>query len=173
MNTQSFYDIPSILNEQNLPYILKRLDEEQFSFASCLTPDCSNKFREILADFYTKKIDLNNANLRCCSEITPPETYKQIKGWQQRAVRSEISKVFTLGYSDYLLSFGETECFVPHTDLEHNDDCLRLIAGKKLQIKDVQDNIYKNYSLKVKAFPTVPLHANCQHIITKVSELEL
>ncbi len=170
--TQSFNDIPSVLNEQNLPFILKRLNEEQFSKVSCLSGNCSGKFREILRDYYTKKIDLNNANLRCCSEINPPLTYKQIKGWQLRALRSEISKVFTLGYGDYLLSIGETECFVPHTDLEHNDECLRLIAGKNHSIKEIQENTYRNYGLKAKAFATVPLHANCQHIITKVPKLE-
>ena len=173
MNINSFYDIPSIVDTQNLPFILKRLDDEQFSFVSCLSSECSGKFREILRDFYAKKIDLNSANLRCCSEVNPPITYRQIKGWQLRALRSEISKVFTLGYGDYLLSIGETECFVPHTDLEHNDECLRLIAGKNLSIKAIQDNIYKNYGLKTKVFPTVPLHANCQHIITKVPKLEL
>lgn len=167
---KSFYDIPSLVGDQNLPYILKRLDEEQFSFVGCLTSECRDKFREILRDFYNKKIDLNFANLRCCSEINPPLTYRQINGWQQRALRTEISKVFTLGYGDYLLSIGETECYVPHNEFEQSQDCLRLIAGKKHKIRDIQDNIYKNYNLRIKAFPTVPLHANCQHIITKVPE---
>ena len=108
----------------------------------------------------------------CSQVVIPPETYKQTKNWQLRALRTEINKIFTLGYGDYLLSIGEKECFVPHTDLEHNDDCLRLIAGKNHSIKNIQDNIYKNYGLKAKEFPTVPLHANCQHIITQAPELE-
>ncbi len=172
MNQKSFNDIPSIIDEQNLHYILKRLVREEFSFVSCLTPDCLEKFRGILRDFFNNQIDLNNANILCSQVVIPPETYKQTKNWQLRALRTEINKIFTLGYGDYLLSIGEKECFVPHTDLEHNDDCLRLIAGKNHSIKNIQDNIYKNYGLKAKEFPTVPLHANCQHIITQAPELE-
>ncbi len=167
MTANSFRDIPSIVDKGNLPFILKRLDAEPFTYVGCLSPICVEKFREILGDFFNKKIDLNGAVLRVQSEVTPPITYKQSKRWQERAVRSEVSKIFTLGFGDYLLSIGETECFVPHTDLEQHDECMRLIAGKKHAIKTIQDNVYKNYGLRAPMFPTVPLHANCQHIITK------
>ena len=167
MTATSFYDIPLVVDNQNLPFIMKRLDVEEFSFVTCLTPQCKEKFREILRDFFAKKIDLNQAVIRACTEIVPPNTYKIIARWQERAIRSEISKIFTLGYGDYLLSIGETECFIPHTDLEKYDDCLRLIAGKTIPIKAIQENIYKNYRQKTVMHPTVPLHANCQHIITK------
>jgi hypothetical protein len=68
---------------------------------------------------------------------------------------------------DYLLSIGETECFIHHTNLEQHDECMRLIAGKTIPIKTFQENIYKNHNQKTSIYPTVPLHANCQHIITK------
>ena len=167
MTASSFYDIPSVVDNQNLPFIMKRLDVEEFSFVTCLTPQCKEKFREILRDFFNKKIDLGKSVIRACAEIAPPPAYKRKSRWQERAIRSEVSKIFTLGYGDYLLSIGETECFVPHTNLEKHDECLRLIAGKTIPIKAIHDNIYKNYGRQTAMYPTVPLHANCQHIITK------
>ncbi len=170
MDITSIYDIPRAIDEQSLPFILKRLDYEEFYYVGSLTQICKNNFRDILADFFTKKIDLNFANTRCCSELNPPTTYKQSKGWQLRLLKSEMNKVFTLGYGDYLLSLGEIECYVPHNNFEQSDDCLRLIAGRKHKIRDIQDNIYKNYKIRPPVYPTVPLHANCQHIITRVPD---
>jgi len=168
MTASSFFDIPSVIDKSNLPFIMKRLDAEQFAFVTFLTPQCKDKFREILRDFFNKKITLEQAVIRVNNEISPPFGYKRVDRWQERAVRSEVSKIFTLGYGDYLLSLGETECFIPHTSFDESAECTVLIAGKKFLIKDIQDNIYKNYKLKHPAFPTVPLHANCRHIITKV-----
>jgi hypothetical protein len=85
-------------------------------------------------------------------------------------LKGEISKIYTLGYGDYLLSIGETECYVPHNNYDQSDECLRLVAGKKHLIKDIQANIYRNYGLRTAVYPTVPLHADCQHIITKVPD---
>lgn len=168
MRITSCNEIPSALDEQNLPFILERLDDEGFSYVGCLTPFGKGNFRKILRDFFTKKIDMNFANLRCCSELNPPPAYRQSRGWQLRLLKSEIHKIYTLGYGDYLLSIGETECFVPHNNYDHSEECLRLIAGKKHLIKDIQANIYKNIGLRTPLYPTVPLHENCQHVITKI-----
>lgn len=167
MTASSFYDIPSVVDNNNLSFIMKRVDTEEFNFVTCLTPQCKEMFKKILRDFFSKTITLDQAVMRVHGEIVPPFGYKRVGRWQERLVRSEISKIFTLGYGDYLLSIGETDCFIPHTDLEKADECLRLIAGKTIPIKTIQDNIYKNYNQKAVMHPTVPLHANCQHIITK------
>jgi hypothetical protein len=168
MTVNSFFDIPSVIDDKSLPFILKQLNAEKFSFVTCLTPNCIEDFREILRGFFSKKITLNEAVIRAGQKIVPPAAYKKTSRWQERAVRSEISKIFTLGYGDYLLSIGETECFVPHTHFDESLECRALISGKRFPIKTIQDNIYKNYGLKHPSFPTVPLHANCRHIITKV-----
>jgi hypothetical protein len=169
MNISSSNDILLAVNQQSLPFILKRLDNEQFNNIDGLTSTCKHNLREILRDFYTKRIDLNFANIRCGSELNPRVTYRE-KGWQLRMLKSEINKVFTLGYGDYLLALGETECYIPHNNYDQNPDCLKLIAGKKHSIKLIQQNIYKNYDLKTKVYPTVPLHLDCQHIIVKVPD---
>ncbi len=168
MIANSFFDIPSLVDNKNLPFILKRLDNEQFSRVGCLSPNCIEKFREILRDFFNRKITLEEAVIRAGKEITPPITYKRVSRWQERAVRSEISKIFTLGFGDYLLSIGETECCIPHTKFDESLECKRVISGQKFPIKTIQDNIYENYGLRFPSHPTVPLHANCRHIITKI-----
>ena len=170
MPATSFYEIPSVIDDKNLLFIMKRLDIEQFPYVTCLTEQGKEKFRQILRDFFSMTITLNEAITQTSTEITPPITYKKINLWEESLVRSEVSKLFTLGYGDYLLSLGETDCFIPHTPEENNDECNRLIAGKRFPIKTIQDNIYKNYFLEVNIFPTVPLHANCQHIITKCAQ---
>jgi len=167
MVASSFYDIPSVIDKDNLPFIMKRLDSEEFSRVTCLTSECREKFREILRDFFNGKITLEQAIKRTQNEIIPPYGYKRISRWEERVVRSELSKIFTLGYGDYLLAIGEKDCYIPHTDLEQNDACMRLIAGRTIPIKTIQDNIYMNYDTRIIMHPTVPLHANCQHIITK------
>jgi hypothetical protein len=170
MKLSSSNDIPLAVNSQNLPFIIERLDDEGFDYVGGLTIWCKKNFREILRDFFTKKIKLDFANTRCCSELNPPTSYRPTLGWQLRMLKGEISKIYTLGYGDYLLSIGETECYVPHNNYDQNVDCLRLIAGQKHRIIDIQSNIYRNYGLKAPLYPTVPLHVDCQHIITKVPE---
>jgi len=165
----SFYDIPRVINSKNLPFITKRLKAEQFNLVKALTPAYKEKFRAILDDFFNKKIDLNEAIRRTAQEIIPPPTYKRVKRWDERLVRTEASKIFTLGYGDYLSSLGETECYIPHTEFDESKECLMVIAGRKFPIKQIQDNIYKNYNIKKPVYPTVPLHANCRHIITKIT----
>jgi hypothetical protein len=146
------------------------LEAEQFNSIKALAQTYKEKFRDISRDFFNKKINLDETIIRTAQEIVPPPTYKRIKRWDERLVRTEASKIFTLGYGDYLLSLGETECYIPHTKFDESKECLRLIAGRKFSIKAIQDNIYKNYNLKTPIYPTVPLHANCRHTITKLSE---
>ena len=169
LSISSFFDIPLVIDSKNLPSIIKRLEAEQFSFVEALTSTYKEKLRAILRDFFNKKIDYEQAIRRTTQEIVPPATYKRTKRWDERLVRTEASKIFTLGYGDYLLSLGETECYIPHTEFDESKDCLRVIAGGKFPIKLIQDNIYKNYDLKKPIHPTVPLHANCRYIITKIS----
>lgn len=162
------FDIPSVIDQKNLPFILNRLNAEKFDKVKALTTATVGTFRKILDDFFNGKITYEKACVITETQIVLPPNYRRYSQWAERLVRSEMSKIFTLGYGDYLLSIGETECFIPHTKLDESTECQALIAGKKFPIKDIQNNIYKNYGLKKPAFPTVPLHANCRHVITKI-----
>jgi len=164
---ESFYDIPKVLDSTNVPFILERLKVEKFEFVKSLTNDSKNLFRSILEEFFKGKLQMDEAIDRVGTKITPPAGYKLVKDWDERLFRSEASKLFTLGYGDYLLSIGETECYIPHTGFDVSNDCATLIADRKFPIKMIQDNVYANYG-KTVTYPTVPLHANCRHIITKV-----
>jgi len=168
MKPTSFNDIGSMINQETLPFIIDRLDDEGFDYVGELTIWCKKNFRIILHDYFTGRIDLKFAHTRCCSEINPPPNLRQNVGWQLRMLKGEISKIFTLGYGDYLLSLGETECYVPYNNYDQHPDCQRLIVGKKHKITDIQNNMYRNYGLRAAVYPTVPLHVDCQHIITKV-----
>ncbi len=167
------FDIPNILKEESkaLIFISKRLNEESFDKVKSLTIGSSKiKFKEILKEYYEGKIKFNEACYKIETEVQTPPNFKQIRGWGERLLRSESSKIFTLGYGDFLLSQGETKCFIPSHELDHEElDCSRLIVGKEFLIKGIQNNIYSNYGTKYPAYPTVPLHANCRHVIAKIN----
>jgi len=152
----SFFDIPSIVEDKNLPFIMKRLEIEKFDKVKALTPAYKEKFRAILQDFFNKKINYEEACKRTEIEIVPPPNYRRYSRWAERLVRTEASKIFTLGYGDYLLSIGEKECFIPHTKFDESPECLMLIAGKKFPIEQIQENIYKNYGPKSFSFQQFP-----------------
>jgi hypothetical protein len=171
MKANSIFDIPNIIASEKdaLPFIEKRLEEEAFEQVKALRlPEAKKNFKEILYSLYTSSITFEQACHRTEQEIVTPPDYRKIRRWGERLVRTEMSKIFTLGYGDYLLSIGERECFIPHTKLDESEECLRVIAGRRFSIELIQMNIYKNYGLRPPIHPTVPLHANCRHIITKI-----
>ena len=100
MKPTSFNDIGSMINQETLPFIIDRLDDEGFDYVGELTIWCKKNFRIILHDYFTGRIDLKFAHTRCCSEINPPPNLRQNVGWQLRMLKGEISKIFTLGYGD-------------------------------------------------------------------------
>ena len=166
MVTLSCFDIQKLLDKESLPFVLKRLNDEEFSRVTSLDyPGMKDRFKEILKALFEGDISFQGAYDQVERTITP--STKPIRRWGERLVRTEASKIFTLGYGDYLLSIGETECYIPHSgyiDLER--DCI-LIEDKVFSIKEIQDNIYKNYDLEHPIYPTVPLHPSCRHVITK------
>ena len=150
--------------------VLSILEKEKFEYPKSLAlEESKTKFKEILEEYFQGKLEFNAACFKIESEVKTPFDYKKIKNWGERLLRTESSKLFTLGYGDYLLSKDETTCFIPNHNLGEEADCLRIIVGKEFLIKEIQDNIYKNYSLENARFPTVPLHANCRHIISSVN----
>jgi len=171
MQVSSMFGIPQIIaaEPQALSFIRKRLAMEDFVRVRSLRLSAAKEaFKHVLDDYYAGKCDLADASQQVEREVITPSDFKRVSRWAERLVRSEASKLFTLGYGDYLLSMGETHCFIPHTNLDESPECLRLIAGRIFSIAEIQNNIYANYDLRSPVFPTVPLHANCRHIIMKV-----
>jgi len=174
MQLNNVFDIPQVIvaEPQALDFIRKRLAIETFSHVKSLRLSAAKEnFKHVLDDYYSGKCDLDGAVQRVELEVVTPPEFKRISRWAERLARSEVSKLFTLGYGDYLMSIGDTQCFVPHTNLDESPECLRLIVGRTFSISEIQSNIYANYGLKEPVSPTVPLHANCRHIIARVSKL--
>lgn len=168
MIIKSCYDFHSFVDERSLPFILARLEKEPFAYVKSLSsPGSKEKFKEILKELYEGRIGFEEAYRRVETTIIPG--IKPKARWGENLVRSECSKIFTLGYGDYLLSIGETECYIPSCGyVDEERDCA-IIENKTFPIKMIQDNIYSNYNKRnhEPKVATVPLHAQCRHIITK------
>lgn len=173
MSGNSYYDIPSLVNDINRPFILERLNQEQFPIVKALTPRTIPIIKIILRDVFEGRTSLHEAVLRTEREIQTPIGYRKVRRWAERLIRTEVLKLYTLGYGDYLLSIGETECYVPPNEYDADMECRYIIEGKIFPIKMIQENIYKNYGHRkgMQWYPTVPLHPNCRHIIIKKPEL--
>lgn len=166
----SFYEIPQLITPRNLPDILSRLQAEQFPHVKSLTPQTIPTFRVILNDFFNGNITLQNAIAQTTQKIIPPINYRKRARWQENLVRSEISKIFNLGVGDYLLSKGETHCYIPPNQYDADLECAVVIENKIFPITTIQNNIYRNYNRRkgYPWYPTVPLHAQCRHVIVEV-----
>jgi len=130
MSANNFYDT-QLINSAVLRFISKKLKEEKFEKVSSFIDKTKEKFRGILEDFLSGRIDLDKVLQTIQQEIEPPPEFKKVGQWQERLVRTEISKIFTVGYGDYLLSLGETECFISHSLLDESEECLQLITTKR------------------------------------------
>lgn len=172
MSGPSSYDIPSIIDDDSRTYIFRRLSEEQFDMVGSLTDETKPIFREIIADVFNGNITFDEATIRVNNEVRPPRQYRASRRWQERLVRTETSKIFTLGYGDYLISIGEEYCYVPPNTYDVDMECALVIEGKTFSIREIQENIYRNYGRRkgMSWYPTVPLHPNCRHIIIKIPE---
>lgn len=61
MSGPSYYNIPSLINDDNRPFILERLNQEQFPIVKALTPHTISIFKNILRDVFEGRISFARA----------------------------------------------------------------------------------------------------------------
>lgn len=141
--------------------------------------DRLEKFKAILIDLINNQIDLTEAYKRTNVEL-PRQTSCHSSNnkvfpahWEERLVRTQLSRFYNQAVMEKLLEEGETHCFVPHSSAEaHDSSCSLLLAGSSHDLKMLYNRLVDSYAKgnwtkEVK----IPNHPHCTHVVTKISSL--
>lgn len=132
------------------------------------------RFRAILSDLTSGKLDMQGATRRTIAEL-PRETSPHsdssrvfLSGWHERLVLTQFSRFYNQAVMETLLEAGETQCFVPHSDIEDaSSPCSRQLAGANQDLRTLYNRLTRSYgdgvwSQEVK----IPNHPHCSHVVT-------
>ena len=132
-------------------------------------------FRQILQDLVNNEIDLQEAFLRVHDEL-PRNTSLHGNnnrvfpdGWEERLMRTQLSRFYNQAVMEKLLAEGETECFVPHSSSEDSaSPCSSQLAGRNQNLNTLHSRLVEsygqgNFSRDVK----IPNHPHCTHVVTR------
>lgn len=137
--------------------------------------DRLERFRDILRKLVANKLTINEAYQRTKIEL-PRNTSKYSENnrvfpihWEERLVRTQLSRFYNQAVMEKLIAEGETECFVPHSIAEDSDSqCSLQLAGSNQSLTDLYKSLIDSYangkwSNQVK----IPNHPHCTHVITR------
>jgi hypothetical protein len=92
-------------------------------------------------------------------------------GWEDRLVRTHLSRLYSQAVLELLAEAGQSRCFVPHVDGEALDaPCTRLLAGRAHDVRTLHDRLVRCYVRGDGSggAPMVPNHPHCAHVISPV-----
>lgn len=131
-------------------------------------------FQSILTDLADGQVDQDAAIRRTSLELpraaSPHRASNRVfsSGWEERLVRTQLSRFYNQAVLEWLQENAETQCWVPHSTAEASaSPCTRLLAGgihdvdtmHRLLIDAYRDG---DFSSKV---PKIPDHPHCTHVI--------
>jgi hypothetical protein len=143
--------------------------------------DRLERFRAILTDLVNGQIGLGEAIRRTQAELprqTSPYSGNNrvfASNWEERLVRTQLSRFYNQGVMEQLLAEGETQCFVPHSPAEDPDsNCSRQLAGQNHDVKALYERLVTSYrdgvwSQSVK----IPDHPHCTHVVTRAKSASI
>ena len=132
-------------------------------------------FRQILQELVENKIGLQEAHRRVRAEIprisSPHASSNRVfpEGWEERLVRTQLSRFYNQAVMEMLVAEGETECFVPHSSSEDSSSpCSVQLAGRNQSLATLHSRLVQSYgqgdfSKEVK----IPNHPHCTHVVTR------
>jgi hypothetical protein len=180
-NWATYYDeIPTALsnNDKVRSHALELVPDETLIGKSLEGGTREEDFRDILTDFFRGNIDYASAQQRVRREL--PERESPHRGdnyvfndqWDERLVRSQVSRFYNQAVMEILDERGEAECFVPRSPREDPDsDCTLQLAGGTHSISQLLQFLYSqqrqgNWNDGV----TIPGHANCTHTVVPTDQ---
>jgi hypothetical protein len=174
-----FNEILSVLsrNDELRIEILALISNQPMPGKATEGGDRLEKFRAILIDLVNNQIDLTQAYERTKVEL-PRQTSLYSSNnrvfsdnWEERLVRTQLSRFYTQAVMEKLLAEGETHCFVPHSNAEADDSpCSVHLAGSSHDLKTLYNRLIDSYAKgnwtnEVK----IPNHPHCTHVVTQVN----
>lgn len=130
-------------------------------------------FRLILSDFFSGLLDLGQARSRTRRDI-PRESSQYIinnrvfcEDWDERLIRTQVSRFYNQAVMETLIENGETLCHVPHSPLEQSSsNCSMMLAGRNHDLRTLYGRLIESYSLGNWAkIVKIPDHPHCTHVV--------
>lgn len=163
-------------NDEIRSAILSLIENEPVAGKATEGGDRLVRFRHILRDLTNNAIGLQEAVLRVSGDL-PRSSSLHIgnnrvfaDGWEERLVRTQLSRFYNQAVMEMLLAEGATECFVPHSSSEDSASaCSSQLAGRNQSLQTLHSRLVESYgrgdfSKDVK----IPNHPHCTHVITRV-----
>jgi hypothetical protein len=133
------------------------------------------KFRVILTDLVNGQINLTEAYVRTSVDLprqaSPHSGNNRVfpDGWEERLVRTQLSRFYNQAVMEKLLSEGENQCFVPHSSAEASDSaCSIHLAGSNHDLKTLYNRLVDSYTNgKWIQDVKIPNHPHCTHVVSR------
>lgn len=172
-----FRDIPTTISD--------RADLRE-RMLHCLTLPISGKateggtrldqLRVVLTQLINGSIDLRQSYLLVAQTIPRDESSHSADnrvfatGWEERLIRTQLSRLYNQAVLELLVASGATHCFVAHSSDEKQDSqCSIGLAGRTHLIAPLLERLISSYiegrwSKELK----IPEHPHCTHVISPV-----
>jgi hypothetical protein len=133
------------------------------------------EFRVILTDLVNGQINLTEAYERTSVDLSrqasPHSGNNRVfsDGWEERLVRTQLSRFYNQAVMEKLLLEGENQCFIPHSSTEaSNSLCSTQLAGSNHDLKTLYNLLVDSYAngnwtQDVK----IPNHPHCTHVVSR------
>lgn len=134
-----------------------------------------NQFRIILRDLIAGRIGFEEAILRTGQGLPRSESLHAASnkvfatGWEERLVRTQLSRCYNQAVIEMLLAEGHTSGFIPHSSEEdQNSRCTRELAGANQDLSTLFGRLVRVYREGNWNSPPamIPDHPHCTHTIT-------
>lgn len=129
--------------------------------------------RTILRELVQGNLSLDQAihrarkDLRRGSSPHAASNHVFASGWEERLVRTQLSRFYNQAVLDELMERGVETCFVPHSAVEAQDtQCSRLLAGRVHPVRELRRLLIESYAMgKWSNTPKIPDHPHCTHVV--------
>jgi hypothetical protein len=140
--------------------------------------DRLQRFRTILIDLVEGRLTLQAAYAETAQQLprggSPHAGSNRVfaAGWEERLVRTQLSRLYNQAVLEHLTYAGEARCFVPHSSEEDPGSvCSRLLAGREHDVAELHHRLVESYTLGQWARdPKVPEHPHCTHVVRPVTK---
>lgn len=131
------------------------------------------RFRAILVDLVNGQIDLQRAIHRTQAELPRQMSLHSsnnrvfCQDWDERLVRTQLSRFYNQAVMEKLLEDGETMCHVPHSAAEQSDSkCSMVLAGRNHDLRSLYNLLISSYAQgNWSQVVKIPDHPHCTHVI--------
>lgn len=138
--------------------------------------DRLQRFRAILVDLVKAQITVGQAirlaGTQISRDTSPHSANNRVfaHDWDERLVRTQLSRFYNQAVMEKLLDEGETMCHVPHSSAERSDsNCSVTLAGRNHDLRTMYDLLVSSYAQGNWSSTTkIPDHPHCTHVVVPI-----